>query len=133
MLLQTHCACSGDMSISLYPEVETYNEFIPDHDCCGHEITDENFNIGHALHSCGCGEPLFTYLKLTNHPGEDSELEYSRSEQLNLAYFPEVSSLQLIAFLPESSVYPEYSPPANPLYGRFLITFLNQRKIALLA
>ena len=133
-LFETHCVCSGSNSVSLFVASETCNEIIPDHDCCREvqKNTCENCQIAHLHHSCGCNEPIVTYLKLTNHLGEGSALEYPIVQKLCVVYSPETASFRVI-ISPESSVYPDYSPPENLLYGRFLITFLNQRKIALTA
>lgn len=130
-LLKTHCLCSGSIRISLYTEAESCNDAVSDHTCCGEENLSESSNDSSEHHSCGCEAPVVTYLKLTNHFGEDSELEYPLAKQLILMYFPEVESLQTVAFSPEPTVYPENSPPENPLFGRNLINFLHQRKIAL--
>ena len=131
-LLETHCVCSDSTSISLYTTSESCNEIISDHTCCDGENTCTEYFVGNETHSCGCNEPIVTYLKLTNHFGEDSVLEYPIVQKLCVVYSPETVSFRVI-ISPESSVYPDYLPPENPLFGRFLITFLSQRKIALTA
>lgn len=133
-LFRTHCECSGSNSVSLFVASETCNEIIPDHDCCSEEqITHENCQIDHLHHDCGCTEPIITYLKLTNHFGEDSNLEYPIAKQFSLVHFAQAELIQIIDTSANPQVFPNYSPPENLLYGRFLITFLNQRKIALFA
>lgn len=130
-LLKTHCVCSDSTRISLYTEAESCNEALREHTCCADVVTCESCDPSHEHHTCGCDSPIVTYLKLTDHFGEDSELQYPLAKQLVLICFPEVESLQTVAFSPEPTVYPENSPPENPLYGRNLINFLHQRKIAL--
>jgi hypothetical protein len=130
-LLKTHCLCSDSTRISLYTETKSCNDAIPEHTCCEEVNSCESCNAGHDHHTCGCDSPVVTYLKLTDHFGEDSELEYPLAKQLTLMYFSEVKSLKTIAFSSEPTIYPDNSPPENPLYGRNLINFLHQRKIAL--
>lgn len=132
-LLSTHCLCSDSMNISLYTESESCFDAIPGHICCEDTNSCNDCDLNYEHHSCCCGEPIITYLKLTNHLNEDSNLEYPMGKQLYLSHFPKTTSFQLIVASSEVLVYPEYSPPESLLYGRFLITFLNQRKIALTA
>ena len=132
-LLQTHCLCSDSTRISLYAASESCNEIISDDGYCDEENKCQDIPTGHKDHSCGCDEPIVTYLKLTNHPDEGSNLEYSIGQQLTLVHFREALTLQLSVFSTGSTIYPDYYPPEDPLFGRFLIAFLNQRKIALTA
>ena len=99
-LLETHCVCSDSTSISLYTTSESCNEIIPDHSCCESENTCNEYFVSHNKHhSCGCNEPIVTYLKLTNHVGEGSYLEYPKSQQLYLVHFPEAESFRIIISL----------------------------------
>lgn len=134
VLFKTHCVCTGNNSVSLFAASESCNDIISDHNCCGDEKTTcENCQKDHQPHSCGCDEPIVTFLKLTDHFNEGSDLEYPFSKQLTLICFFDTESIQVVDTSISIEVFPYYSPPQKVLFGRFLINFLNQRKIALFA
>lgn len=132
-LLQTHCLCSDSTRISLYAASESCDTENSDHGCCEEEKNHQESPVNQKHPFCGCDEPIVTYLKLTNHLDKGSNFEYPIGKQLSLVQCSESKLLQIINSTSLPIVYPEYSPPENPLYGRFLISFLHQRKIALTA
>ena len=132
-LLQTHCLCSDSTRISIYADSDSCMETVTGQDCCEHESPMNDNQADHKHPFCGCDEPIVTYLKLANHLGDGSALEYPTGKLMCLDHFPQEKLLQKIIFLPEPIKYSDYSPPENPRYGRDLITFLSQRKIALAA
>lgn len=132
-LLETHCLCSDSKSISLNSASEPCYESISDHSCCTGEDQHKEEYPPENSHDCGCEEPVVTYLKLTNHLGDSSHLQYPNAKNLGLVNRVETALLKLMDSSSETAAYPDYLPPENTLYGRYLITFLNQRKIALLA
>ena len=133
ILLQTHCLCSDSTRISLYADSESCEEMVSDHGCCECENSCNDPNTSPKHDSCGCDKPIVTYLKLTNHLADGSNLEYSINKPLFLVHYKEASSLKPVVFSLGSTGYPDYSPPENTHYGRYLITLLHQRKIALAA
>lgn len=132
-LLKTHCLCSGSTRISLYVDSESCEEIVSDHGCCEQEKHCDDSAAGEQNHSCGCDEPIVTYLKLTSHLADGSNLEYPNNKPLFLVHYKEASILKPVVFSIGSTGYPEYSPPENTPYGRYLITLLHQLKIALAA
>lgn len=132
-LLETHCLCSDSKIISLNSTSDPCDESISDHNCCGEEDQHKDVCQPEKSHDCGCEEPVVTYLKLTNHLGESSHLQYPNAKNLGLVNKVETTLLKLIDLSSETAAFPDYLPPENALFGRYLITFLNQRKIALLA
>jgi hypothetical protein len=132
-LLQTHCLCSDSTRISLYADSESCMEAVAGQDCCEQDSQCSDNQTDHEHPFCGCEEPIVTYLKLSNHLGDGSALEYPTGKLICLDHLPKEKLLQKIVFLPEPIKYSEYSPPENERYGRVLITFLSQRKIALAA
>lgn len=132
-LLQTHCLCSDSTSISLYAASESCTERISDHDSCEENSNCADSSTASGHDDCGCDAPVVTYLKLTNHLGDGSNLEYPLEKHLSLIPCSEIEFLRINVLPSLPIVYPDYSPPENPLYGRYLISFLNQRKIALTA
>ncbi|MBC8004945.1 MAG: hypothetical protein H7X84_05690 [Verrucomicrobia bacterium] len=132
-LLETHCLCSDSKSITLNSASEPCYESIFDHNCCGEEDQLKDVYQPENSHDCGCEEPQVTYLKLTSHLGDSSTLQQSNGKYLNFVSRIETALLKRMDSSTETVAYPDYLTPEDPLYGRFLITFLNQRKIALLA
>lgn len=133
MLFQTHCECSDSTSISLYAEPEVcVDDVAADASCCSHPESSKK-NDDSPCNSCGCDTLTATYLKLTDHSGADSGLEYPFAKQLFLVYFSEAIPSRIIDTSNSPEVFPDYSPPQNYPSGRFLINFISQRKIALLA
>lgn len=132
-LLETHCLCSDSKSISLNSASEPCYESISGHSCCGDENQHINVNSAQKNHDCGCEKPVVTYLKLTSHLVDGSYGPYSNGKSLSLVCKVETALLKMMETSSETIAYPEYLPPENTLYGRNLITFLNQRKIALLS
>ena len=132
-MLQTHCLCSDSTSISFYSASGSCNESVSDHSCCEDEIYHNSIYTGHKVHDCGCDKPIVTYLKLTNHLDDNSELQYTAGKTLSLSQCMVTTLHKVINTAPDPIKYPDYSPPENSLYGRSLIAFLNQRKIALIA
>jgi len=134
-LYKTFCECVGHESISLFQESETCNELIPDHNCSAtHEHCDQ-CSTGDTHHSCdcGCGSPTISFLKLTDHFGEDSDIQFTLSAQQNLFLSAEIQIINQTPRIELPVVYNDYSPPCHQLSGRDLINYLNQRKIALLS
>ena len=131
-LLETHCVCSDSKSISLNSPSEPCYESIADHNCCGEEDQHLNLYSPEENHNCGCEEPVVTYLKLTNHLGDSSHLQHQNGKSLSLMIKAETALLKMMDLSSETVTFPDYLPPENTFYGRYLITFLNQRKIALL-
>lgn len=132
-LLQTHCLCSDSTRISLYADPESCLETSPGQDCCEHGSQCDDNQADHKHPFCGCEKPIVTYLKLTNPLNDGSALEYPIGKLICLDQFPHEKFLQKVILLPEPIKYSDYSPPENPRYGRYLISFLSQRKIALAA
>jgi len=132
-LLKTHCLCSDSTSISFYSNSESCHESISDHSCCEEDIPLENPGTGPIDHDCGCDEPMVTYLKLTHHLGDGSYLQYPGANKISLIHCSTSLLIEVINTSSKTDLYPDYLPPENSLYGRSLITFLNQRKIALTA
>ena len=132
-LLETHCLCSNSKSISLNSASEPCYESISDHTCCGEEDQHTDGYPSEKSHDCGCEEPVVTYLKLTSHLVDGSLGQYPNGKNLSLMNKVETALLKTLEASSKTVTYPEYLPPENTLYGRYLITFLNQRKIALLA
>lgn len=131
-LLQTYCQCSDSTRISLYADPEPCLEIVSGQDCCEHVSPCDAPQTDHQ-HPYSCDKTSVTYLKLINHQGDGSTLEYPSGKLIYLDPLPNEKLLQKIDLLPEPIKYSDYSPPENPRYGRFLIAFLNQRKIALAA
>lgn len=131
MLFQTHCLCSDTSRISLYAAADSCTEIFPDQNCCGENDACGRIYLSEESHSCGCEDPQATYLKLAIHVGEDSHLEYPFVKQFLLANVPEIESGLDVVSSEEPVTHPYYSPPENQYFGRYLINFLNQRKIAL--
>lgn len=132
-LLETHCLCSDSKSISLNSPSETCYESMSDHSCCGDENEHKDVYPPEKSHDCGCEEPVVTYLKLTSHISDGANGQYSNGKNLSLISREEADLLMRIDSSSETVTHTDYLPPENSLYGRYLITFLNQRKIALLA
>ncbi|HET6559361.1 MAG TPA: hypothetical protein VFG54_18700 [Prolixibacteraceae bacterium] len=132
-LLETHCLCSDSKSISLNSNSDPCYESISDHSCCGEENQHTDGVPPEKSHDCGCEEPVVTYLKLTSHLVDGNHGQYPNGKNLNLVSGVETALLKMVDTSSETVAYPDYLPPDNTLYGRYLITFLNQRKIALLA
>lgn len=132
-LLQTHCLCSDSTRISLYVDPDSCVETVYGQDCCeqGSQCDDNQSDHEHPF--CGCDKPIVTYLKLSNHLGDGSALEYPTGKLICLDFIPQEEPLQKIVFLSPSIKYSDYSPPENTRYGRYLIALLSQRKIALAA
>lgn len=132
-LYQTLCDCVGGVSVSLFVESETCDEILPDHHCAADENACAQCDVGHVHGSCGCDSPRVNYLKLTDHFGVNSNLVPPLSEPYFLIGSCEPGILNLQPFQAKSPVFLDYSPPENPFFGRNLINFINQRKIALTA
>lgn len=132
-LLETHCLCSNSTNVSLFVESDTFYDAVAVHSCCSNEEeTASSEPVEHFMHSCGCGLPIVTYLKLTDHFSEDSTFEYTLVKQL---CFDE--SYDLLSFSPpvlseKTLTYQNYSSPENHFFGRYLLNFINQRKIGTL-
>lgn len=133
ILLETHCRCSNSTNVSLFVESKNCHEVVSSHSCCSDEgkVFDKE-PVNRIRHSCGCDSPIVTLLKLTDHFAEDSKLEYTFVTTLSID-----QSFELLAFIPEvlsakPDAYPYYSPPENSFFGRNLLNFISQRKIALL-
>ena len=134
VLFQTHCACSDSTSISMYTEPEVcIDNVVAVGSCCSQTESGDNTDDIQTCKSCNCDTPTITYLKLTDHSGADSGLEYPFAQQLFLVNFPEAVLCQIIDTSNSPKVFPDYSPPQNYPHGRFLLNFINQRKIDLLA
>lgn len=133
MLFQTHCLCSDTSRISLYTAADSCTETMPEQNCCGENDACGSIYLNKESHSCGCEDPQATFLKLTIHVGGDSHPEYPFVKQLLLANVPETASGLDVVSSDKPATFPYYSPPENQYYGRYLINFLNQRKIALFA
>jgi hypothetical protein len=130
-LLETHCLCSNSTNVSLFVESDSCHDIVSSHSCCSNEKESAvSEPIDQFKHSCGCDSPIVTYLKLTDHFGEDSNFEYTFVKQL---YFDQ--SFELLSFSPKvlsekTNTYQNYLSPENHLSGRELINFIHQRKIA---
>lgn len=126
-LFTTHCACTGNSQVSVFEAVELCN--MPDQtdSCCG----GESKNI--PEHACGCNTPTVNLLKLTDHLGQMNGPKNLVAPAIIQSVLAASEILKPV--LPEVNpvFLREYSPPERDLVGRFLINFLNQRKIALLA
>lgn len=134
VLFQTHCACSDSTRISMYTEPGVcIDDVVAGESCCSQAELGDKKNDIQTCKSCNCDAPTITYLKLTDHSGVDSGLEYPFAQQLFLVNFPEAVLRQIIDTSNSPEVFPDYSPPQNYPHGRFLLNFINQRKIDLLA
>lgn len=133
MLFQTHCECLGRTSVSLFVASDSCNEVNPEHDCCSLDSKCEHCQSDKIHHSCGCDSPVVSYLKLSDHFGEDSDFEYPLAKIISLLNISVIETV--VELLPEKSPvhFTSYSPPENQRAGRLLINFLNQRKIAFFA
>lgn len=131
-LVKTNCVCADLTDISVYDISDTHSESLSDHNCCEESLPVNGNNHANEHSACGCDIPTVTYFKLTNHPGSETKLEYPFGKTLCIAYFPETIIFSVENVPAEVVEYPNYSPPEKP-YGRILISFLNQRKIALTA
>jgi len=130
-LLETHCLCSNSTNVSLFVESDTCNDAVSSHSCCSNEEESSvSEPIDQFQHSCGCDSPIVTYLKLTDHFGEDSSFEYTFVKQLCFDQSFDLLTLSHIVLSKEIRSYQNYSSPGNHLYGRDLLNFINQRKIA---
>jgi len=132
-LLETHCLCSNSTNVSLFVESDTCHDVVSNHSCCSNEKEDASSEPAeHFKHSCGCDSPIVTYLKLTDHFSEDSKFEYTFVKQLCFDQSYEELSFIPIVLSEKTPTYQNYSSPENHFFGRFLINFINQRKIATL-
>lgn len=132
ILFRTHCECSGSTSISLFAGSESNCDVTSEDSCCSDKKSCETGEPGLEYNFCECDSPLVTYLKLTDHFGEDSDLEYPFAKQLFLIHFSASEPILDNRLSEEPKVYSLYSPPQHALYGRFLLNYINQRKIDLL-
>lgn len=131
-LFRTHCECSGSTSISLFADSESNCDVTSEDSCCSDKKSCEAGEPGSEYKFCECDSPLVTYLKLTDHFGEDSNLEYPFAKQLFLVHFSEAEPIRDFILSETPKIYSFYTPPQHTLYGRFLLNYINQRKIALL-
>jgi len=131
-LIKTNCLCSENTIISLYDISDSESEILSDQNCCEETFPKDENNKGIEYSSCGCSIPIVTYLKLNNHPGSETKLEYPVGKILFIVYSSVEILLNLENLSSDVEKYPIYSPPEKP-YGRILISLLNQRKIALTA
>lgn len=127
-LFKTQCSCTGNSSVSLFAAEKVCDMPEESDSCCG---GGESSTASHD--DCGCNTPTVNYLKLTDHFGEASGLKYPMPKLLLVIHPVETETFKL--FVPESGpiFLPDYSPPENNFFGRYLVNFLNQRKIALFA
>lgn len=127
-LFKTQCSCTGNSSVSLFAAEKVCDMPEESDSCCG---GGESSADSHD--DCGCNTPTVNYLKLTDHFGEASGLKYPMPKLLLVIHPVEAETFKLV--VPESGpiFLPDYSPPENTFFGRYLVNFLNQRKIALFA
>lgn len=131
-LIKTNCLCTESTTISIYDISDSESEILSHQNCCETTLpASENIN-DNEHRSCGCDIPIITYLKLANHPGSETKLEYPVGKSIFIVYSPYDLNVKLENISTEVEIYPHYSAPEKP-YGRMLISFLNQRKIALTA
>jgi hypothetical protein len=131
-LVKTNCLCSDSSNISFYDISDSNSEIITHSICCGETLPISKNNDDNEHAACGCDIPVITYLKLNNHPGSDTKLEYPAGKAYVTGYLPNEIIVNLENVTSEAEIYPYYSPPEKP-FGRILISFLHQRKIALIA
>lgn len=124
------CIDKTNISFNAISAVE--NNSLSDQHCCEEHLPSPENNKETNPSDCGCDIATVTYLKLVNHPGSETKLEYPVGKTLCIAYVPASIILLLENAAAEVKTLPPYSPPEKP-YGRILISFLNQRKIALTA
>lgn len=131
MLYQTHCECLGSSKISLFAASELSNHTTAEDNCCSTESKPASFQLDIIQQACGCDLPVFIYLKLSRHLGEDSTLEYSLAKIISLQNIAVIETVEQL--LPEKLFvhFTNYAPPHTKKVGRALVNFLNQYKIAL--
>jgi len=131
-LVKSNCLCSDNTIISFYDISDSEAEILSGENFCEEtHPNDEKKNVS-DYSSCGCATPTVTYLKLSNHPGSETKLEYPVGKILFIVYSSAEILLNIENLSSDIQKYPIYSPPEKP-YGRILISLLNQRKIALTA
>jgi len=131
-LVKSNCLCSDNTIISFYDISDSEGEIHSGENCCEETHPKDEKKKGSEYSSCGCATPTVTYLKLSNHPGSETKLEYPVGKILFIVYSSAEILLNIENLSSDIEQYPIYSPPEKP-YGRILISLLNQRKIALTA
>lgn len=131
-MVKTNCLCSDSTKLSLYDISDAKDNILADQNCCEKDLPSEDNSRENHSADCGCDSPTVTYIKLNSHHGSDTNLEYPSGKIIGLVEKAEVIILTLEHPSVTEETYPYYLPPEKP-YGRILISFLNQRKIALSA
>lgn len=135
IVFETFCKCSGELSVSLFVETATCEENgIHNDDCCSSENDCKSCETANSQHSCGCESPTISYLKLTDHFCDTAGSIVPLINPISLLYGETITPDTIIPEHPKlQTAFYDYSPPDNPLVGRNLINFIEQRKIALFA
>lgn len=131
-LVKTNCVCADLTNVSIYDLSDAQDEIFADQHCCEETLPAGDNEKHNELNDCGCDIPVVTYFKLTHHAGSDTKLEYPTGKTICLVYTSDAIILDLENVSTEKEIVPYYPPPKKP-YGRILISFINQRKIALTA
>jgi len=133
LVFEIFCKCSGELSISLFVESATCEgNGIQNDDCCSSENDCKNCDTAQSQHSCGCDSPTISYLKLTDHFFDTAGSIIPLINPISLLYGEIITLDNIIPKHPIlQTAFLDYSPPDNPLVGRNLINFIEQRKIAL--
>ena len=132
-LFRTHCECSDSTNISLFANSESNCDETSEDSCCSDKKYCETGEPDSDYSLCECDSPTVTYLKLTDHFAEDSDLEYPFARQLILIHFFASEPILDFKLSEEPKIYSLYSAPQHSLYGRFLLNFIKQHKIALVS
>lgn len=133
VLFRTHCECSGRTSVSLYAGSQSTCGVSTEDSCCSDHTTSETGTPDSEPGCCSCDSPVVSYLKLTDHSGEDYRLEYPQGKPVFLIPVSVYEPISDFSYSENTKVFSLYSPPPNTQYGRFLLNCINQRKLALLS
>jgi len=133
MLYQTHCKCSGISKVSFLAVNEFDEHTASEADCCSAESISTNFQSDQIQETCECDSPVFIFLKLSSHYGEDSGYEFSLNKSMSLQQIAVSDKTE--RSLPEAILthFTSYTPPDTKKVGRTLVNFTHQYKIALFA
>lgn len=133
-IVHTLCDCSETICCSEPAEEENVVVQVNAGSCCCSESGNETTsNSSGEKQTCDCSNPVITFVKLGDQHGEQITHVAGQNIFVFALYYLDIEKISPDDSGEESISLSNYSPPENTYSGRFLINYLNQRKIPAIA